>query len=117
MRFDQFREYCLKKPFATEEFPFDFSTLVFKVGGKIFALSDVDDFVSVNLKADPERSVELRERYQGVKPGYHMNKTHWNTVTVSSDVPDELFLRLIDHSYDLVYSSLPRKLRNELEVG
>lgn len=83
----------------------------------MFALADVDDFVSVNLKADPERSVELRERYQGVKHGYHMNKTHWNTVAVNSDVPDDLFLRLIDHSYDLVYSSLPRKLRNELEVG
>lgn len=83
----------------------------------MFALADVDDFTGVNLKAEPEYSTDLRERFQGITPGYHMNKTHWNTVAVNSDVPDDLFLRLIDHSYDLVYSSLPRKLRNELEVG
>lgn len=117
MHFEDFREYCLKKPFVTEGFPFDSSTLVFKVGGKMFALADVDDFRGVNLKADPERSADLRERYQGINPGYHMNKTHWNTVSVDSDVPNELVRELIDHSYDLIYSSLSRKLRDELKVG
>lgn len=83
----------------------------------MFALADVDNFEGVNLKADPERSIELRERYMGIKPGYHMNKQHWNTVAVNEDVPNTLFFELIDHSYDLVYASLPKKLRNELEVG
>lgn len=83
----------------------------------MFALADVDEFSGVNLKADPERSADLRERYHGVNPGYHMNKTHWNTVAVDGDVSDELILELIDHSYDLVYSSLSRKVRDELKVG
>lgn len=117
MHFEDLREYCLNKPFVTESFPFDSSTLVFKVAGKMFALADVENFTGVNLKADPEYSVDLRERYQGINPGYHMNKTHWNTVSADSDVPDDLFRKLIDHSYELVYSSLSRKLRNELEMG
>lgn len=83
----------------------------------MFALADVDNFTSVNLKADPEYSIDLRERYQGINPGYHMNKTHWNTISTDSDVPDDLFRQLIDHSYEQVYSSLSRKLRNELEMG
>ena len=117
MNFEDFRNYCLRKPFVTEGFPFDGSTLVFKVAGKMFALADVDNFQGVNLKADPERSIDLRERYMGITPGYHMNKQHWNTVSVNEDVPNTLFVELIDHSYDLVYASLPKKLRNELEMG
>jgi predicted DNA-binding protein (MmcQ/YjbR family) len=117
MTFEFYREYCLKKPFVSEGFPFDKSTHVLKVGGKMFALSDIDDFTGINLKADPERSIELRERYMGINPGWHMNKTHWNTVNTAEDVSDELLLELIDHSYQIVYHSLPKKVRNELEMG
>lgn len=117
MTVDFYREYCLRKPFVTEGFPFDASTHVFKVGGKMFALCDIDEFSSINLKADPEKSIELRERFMGIQPGYHMNKTHWNTVSVCDDVSDELILELIDHSYSLIYNSLPKKVRNELEMG
>ena len=117
LQFDEFRSYCLGKPFVTEGFPFDQKTLVFKVDGKMFALSDVDNFQSVNLKADPEQSIEFRERYIGVEPGYHMSKKHWNTVQVNSDVSRELFLQMVDASYLLVYNSLTKKRRNELEMG
>jgi predicted DNA-binding protein (MmcQ/YjbR family) len=117
MTVEFFREYCLRKPFVTEGFPFDASTLVFKVDGKMFALSDIDDFTGINLKADPEKSIELRERFMGIQPGWHMNKTHWNTVAIREDVPNELILELIDHSYSTVYNSLTKKRRNELEMG
>jgi predicted DNA-binding protein (MmcQ/YjbR family) len=117
MTFEFYREYCLRKPFVSEGFPFDASTHVLKVAGKMFALSDIDNFTGINLKADPEKSIELRERYMGIQPGYHMNKAHWNTVSVSEDVSDELILELIDHSYSLIYNSLPKKVRNELEMG
>lgn len=80
----------------------------------MFALCDIEDFQSVNLKCDPERAVELRERFEGITGGYHMNKKHWNTVAVLSDVPHELFLQLIDDSYSLVKSSLPKKEREKL---
>src|SRR5574343_473128 len=117
MTFEFYREYCLRKPFVTEGFPFDASTHVLKVGGKMFALSDIDNFTGINLKADPERSIDLRERYMGIQPGWHMNKTHWNTVSIKEDVSDELILELIDHSYSIIYNSLPKKVRNELEMG
>lgn len=117
MNFEDYREYCLRKPFVSEGFPFDKSTLVFKVAGKMFALTDVDVFESVNLKADPEQIIEQREQYMGVLPGYHMNKKHWNSVLVNSDVPDSVFYNMIDISYDLVFNSLPKKLRNELALG
>lgn len=109
-----FRDYCLNKKGASEHLPFDERTLVFKVGGKIFALCDIETFEGANLKCDPERCVELRERYEGVTGGYHMNKKHWNTVAVESDVPDSLFFQLIDHSYELVKLSLPKKDREKL---
>lgn len=83
----------------------------------MFALTNVDDFNRVNLKCDPERAIELRERYQGVTPGYHMSKVHWNSVEVDSDVPESLFLELIDHSYDLVVKSLPSALKKEIEAS
>ncbi|MEY3236702.1 MAG: hypothetical protein RI883_803 [Bacteroidota bacterium] len=117
MNFEDFREYCLGKPFVSEGFPFDKSTLVFKVGGKMFALADVDTFNSVNLKADPENAIEMRERYTAVQPGYHMSKKHWNTVVINSDLPQDLFYRMIDDSYTLVFQSLSKKLRDELALG
>ena len=115
MFLEELRTYCLAKPGVTEHFPFDNRTLVFKVMNKMFALCDVEDFASVNLKCDPERAIDLRERYDAVKPGYHMNKQHWNTVSINSDVPDNMLFELTDHSYDLIVASLPKKVRNELE--
>lgn len=117
MNIEDFRDYCLSKTGTSEHFPFDNRTLVFKVGGKMFALTDVDEFNSVNLKCDPERSIELRETYAGVKPGYHMSKIHWNTVSVYEDVPVSLIFDLIDHSYTLILASLPKKIKNELSLG
>ena len=117
MNFEDFREYCLRKPFVSEGFPFDKDTLVFKVDGKMFALADVDSFNSINLKADPERSIEMRERYNAVQPGYHMNKKHWNTILVNDYLPEDLFFQLIDESYSLVYLSLSKKRRDELTLG
>jgi len=117
MNIETYRDYCLSKPHVTESFPFDQKTLVFKVGNRMFALTNVDDFNQVNLKCDPERAIELRERYQGVTPGYHMSKVHWNSVEVNSDVPEPLFLELIDHSYDLVVKSLPAALKKEIEAS
>ncbi len=88
-----------------------------KVGGKMFALADVDNFTSINLKCDPGKAIELREQYAGISPGYHMNKKHWITVNVNEDVPDTLLQELISASYTLVYDSLPKKLKYELEMG
>lgn len=116
MNIEDFRYYCLSKAGTSEHFPFDNKTLVFKVGGKMFALADVDLFISINLKCNPEKSIELRESFNGIKPGYHMNKVHWNTVSVNEDVPVVLITELIDHSYSLVVESLPKKTRNELSI-
>ena len=110
----EFRDYCLSKPGVTEGFPFDGSTLVFKVGNKMFALTHVDTFVSVNLKCIPEYAVELREEYSSIKPGYHMNKKHWNTVLTDGSIPSTLFVELIDLSYDLVFQSLPKKVKEDI---
>lgn len=109
-----FRDHCLTKAGVTEETPFGPDTLVYKVHGKMFALADLGTFESANLKCDPERAIELRERYSGIVPGYHMNKQHWNTVSSAGDVPEALFVELIDHSYALVVASLPRRLRDLL---
>ena len=88
--------------------------MVFKVANKMFALTDVDLFTSVNLKCDPEWAVQLREEYDGsILPGYHMNKMHWNTVVMDGSVGDKLVKELIDHSYELVVNSLPKKVKEE----
>jgi len=116
MHIEAFRDYCIAKKGVTEEFPFDEETLVFKVMGKMFALAPLERIPSqVNLKCDPERAVQLREEYDGViMPGYHMSKVHWNTIHLEH-VPPRLLLELIDHSYDLVVSSLPKKKHSEWE--
>ncbi|PJJ60588.1 MmcQ/YjbR family DNA-binding protein [Hymenobacter chitinivorans] len=114
MNIEEFRDYCLLKAGVSEETPFGPETLVFKVGGKVFALTDIDTFGSINLKCDPERAVDLREQHDYVRPGYHMNKKHWNTVLVGTGVPAGQLRELIDHSYDLVRASLPKKQREEL---
>ena len=116
MNIESFRNYCLSKPGTTEEFPFDENTLVFKVMGKMFALCNVELFESINLKCDPDVAVELREKYDGaVLPGYHMHKKHWNTVRVDMGLPDVKIQHWINHSYELVVSKLPRKLKEELK--
>ncbi len=101
MDIEYFRNYCLAKKGVTEESPFGPETLVFKVAGKMFALTDIDSFESINLKCDPERAVELRENYTGITPGYHMNKQHWNTVDATGSIDDRLLKELIDHSYEV----------------
>jgi predicted DNA-binding protein (MmcQ/YjbR family) len=100
---------------ATEEcFPFDENTLVFKVAGKMFALTDIVDAFSINIKCDPEKALELREHYDCVQPGYHMNKKHWNTIIIDGTVSDALLKEWIDHSYDLIVRSLSKSQRNLL---
>lgn len=114
MNIEDFREFCLSKNFVTEDFPFDNVTLAFKVDGKLFALTNVDLFETVNLKCDPEYAIELREQYQDVTPGFHMNKKHWNTVKVNGDVDDTLFFKLVEHSYNCVVKGFSRRRKKEL---
>ena len=114
---ESFRDYCLRKKGVTESFPFDETTLVFKVGGKMFALASLDtpEF-RVNLKCDPDRALELREEYpDNILPGYHMSKTHWNTVIPAGKIGLDLFKELTDHSYELIVNSLTKKIREELD--
>ena len=108
------REHCISKKAVTEEFPFDNDTLVFKVAGKMFALTSLSSPVSVNLKCDPEKALEYRANYGAVKPGYHMSKIHWNTVSFNEDVDDKLLLQMVIDSYNLVVKSLPKKVRESL---
>lgn len=116
MNIVEFRDFCLTFDRVTEEFPFDENTLVFKVMGKMFALCDVDEFESINLKCNPEKAIQLREEYPGiVNPGYHMNKKHWNTVEMNNNLPDKLIKSWITDSYDLVVANLPKKDQKELK--
>jgi predicted DNA-binding protein (MmcQ/YjbR family) len=109
----EFREYCLSKLGAHEETPFGPDVLVFKVGGKMFALAPLDEVpTTVNLKCDPDLALDLRDRYEQVRPGYHMNKKHWNTVEIESGIPASELRRMIDHSYELVVKSLPQAVRH-----
>ncbi|MDA3892108.1 MAG: MmcQ/YjbR family DNA-binding protein [Salinivirgaceae bacterium] len=115
MNIEELREYCLSKKGVTESFPFDQVTLVFKVMNKMYALTSLDKELSINLKCDPEKAIELRERYSSVQPGYHMHKKHWNTVFVDGLISDTKIKEWIDHSYELVVKSLTKKLQAELE--
>ena len=115
MDLEEFREYCLAKGGATESTPFGETVLVFKVASKMFALAALDEIpATVNLKCDPDVALELRDRYEQVRPGYHMNKKHWNTVEISSGVPEAELPKMIDHSYGLVVQSLPEAARAKL---
>lgn len=115
MTLEEFRAHCATFPGFSEDLPFGPEVLAFRVGGRIFALMDVDTFESVNLKCDPERAIDLREQHPGITPGYHMNKRHWNTVRTDGSVPHRLLLELARHSYERVRASLPKKVREELE--
>jgi predicted DNA-binding protein (MmcQ/YjbR family) len=114
MNIETLRDYCLSRNGATESFPFGDDTLVFKVGGKIFALVNIDGDLSINLKCNPELAVDLRERYSCVIAGYHMNKLHWNTIFIDGSVPDQLIRDWVDHSYELILNSLPKKEKEKL---
>lgn len=114
MFIDELRDYCLAKPFAEESFPFDEDTLVFKLKGKMFALISLSSPDTVNLKCDPEYAAELRERYTEVRPGWHMNKTKWNTVSLVGDLSDLFIKELIDHSFSEVVKGLPKKVQKEV---
>ena len=118
MNIQQLYEFCLSKRGVTEHFPFDEDILVFKVGEKIFALTSLSNWEkgnpTINLKCNPERALELRAEYEAIVPGFHMNKIHWNTIEFNSDVSDKMMCELIDHSYDLVFKSLTKKLQQEI---
>lgn len=114
MNIEELRDHCLAKPGATEGFPFGEDTLVFKVGGKIFLITGLDQGDRFNVKCDPELAVELRERYTEVQPGYHMNKKMWNTVFMTGSLTHKQLLDMIDHSYDLIIKSLPKKTQAEI---
>ncbi|KPU44392.1 hypothetical protein OXPF_20110 [Oxobacter pfennigii] len=115
MDFEKLKIYCLSKKGAYEDFPFDSSTLTFRVSGKMFALTDIDKMpMYVNLKCDPYLSIFLREEHEGVTPGYHMNKKHWNTVILDGGIPDEKICWMIDMSYELVLKGLSKKDREVL---
>ncbi|MBD2755527.1 MmcQ/YjbR family DNA-binding protein [Spirosoma validum] len=115
MNTESLREYCIAKPGVTESFPFGGDALVFKVGGKMFALLATESQpTTINLKCDPERAVQLRDEHSAVAPGYHMNKTHWNTITVDGRVRTADLQEWIDHSYELVKKSLPKAVQAQL---
>jgi len=110
MNVEDIREYCLSKKAVTENFPFNETTLVFKVCNKIFALIDINNpEIKINLKCNPEYAVELREQYTEIVPGYHMNKRHWNTITCNGKISQQFLFKLIDHSYNLIVEKLPKK--------
>jgi len=114
-RLETLCEYMLAKPATSDGFPFGPEVMVFKVAGKIFAISPWEaNPISVSLKCDPDRAVELREQHEGIIPGYHLNKKHWNTVVMDDSVSMDLMHELIDHSYDLIVASLTKKQRESM---
>ena len=119
MNLENFYEYCLLKKGVTEHFPFDKDILVFKVGEKIFALTSLERWETgepaINLKCDSDRAVELRVQFDDITPGFHMSKVHWNTVKINEGVSDAMVKELTDHSYELVFKSLTKKLQNEIQ--
>ncbi len=125
MDYGEYRDYCLSKKGVTEDFPFDPATSCMRVMGKIFAITDIGDgvvageplgpFAFINMKCDPEKAAQLREEYDAIKPGWHMNKKNWNSVFMDGSLPESLVKELLDHSYALVANSLPRALKEELK--
>ena len=114
MNIELVREYCLSKKGVTEELPFNEDSPVYKVMGKIFLIANLNPPFSINVKCDPEKAVELRERYEAVTPGYHMNKLHWNTVEIERTIKNSLIEEWIDHSYELIVSKLKKSERDKI---
>jgi predicted DNA-binding protein (MmcQ/YjbR family) len=114
----ELRAWCLEQTGAVEEFPFGPEHSVFKVAGKMFALSALDrEPLSVSVKCEPELAVGLRDTYPAIRPGYHLNKRHWNTITLDGSLPDQLVRDLVEDSYDLIFSALPKRTRERLDPG
>jgi len=116
LNIEELRDFCLALPGATEGFPFGEDTLVFKVGGKMFLLIGLSETGSFNVKCEPELAIELRERHPEVKPGYHMNKRLWNTVSMVGSLSNKQLKEMIDHSYHLVVAGLPKKIQAEIKL-
>lgn len=116
MNLDSIVGFCTGLKGTTHDFPFDETTMAFRVQNKIYALMNVEKSTHINLKCDPEKAIELRERYPAIVPGFHMNKKHWNTVGLDADFDDSLVRELIRDSYELIVKSLPKKLQHELQV-
>ncbi|WP_299250618.1 MmcQ/YjbR family DNA-binding protein [uncultured Lacinutrix sp.] len=119
MNIEQVREYCLGKPHTEETFPFDQNTLVFKVAGKMFALAPLDKWeqglASLNLKADPDYSLELRAEYESIESGWHMSKKHWNSIYIyKGELQPKFIMALIDHSYNMVVKGMTKKMQVQL---
>lgn len=111
MNVEDFRNYCLSKNWVEESTPFGPDVLVFKVKGKMFALCDIEQFERINLKCNPEKAILLREQHPEVSPGYHMNKEHWNSINPKGSLLNSTIFEWVDHSYQLVLESLPKKNR------
>ncbi len=109
MNVEEFREYCLSKEWVEESTPFGPNVLVFKVKGKMFALCDIELFERINLKCDPDKAIELREHYEEVTAGYHMNKQHWNSIDPKGSLKNSQIFEWVDDSYHLILSSIPKK--------
>ena len=114
MDLETVRENCLNKKGVTESLPFDEDTPVYKVMGKIFLIANINPPVSINIKCDPEKAVELREHYSAVTPGYHMNKMHWNTILLENTIPNKFILQWIDDSYNLIVDGLKKTEKQKL---
>ena len=111
----ELQSWCVQQAGAIEDFPFGPETSVFKVAGKMFALSALDHTpLKVSVKCEPELAVALRDSYPAIRPGYHLNKRHWNTITLDGSLPDQLVRDLIEDSYDLVVSALPKRVQEQL---
>ncbi len=115
MNLEEIRDHCLAKPGVSEGLPFGEDTLVFKVGEKLFLLASISSGTQFNVKCDPELAIELREHHPEVQPGYHMNKKHWNTVHTNGSLSRRQLIDMIDHSYDLVFKSLPKQLQEQIK--
>ena len=116
MNIEALREYCLSLPQVTEDFPFDETTLVFRIGGKIFAMLDLERTEWFVLKCNPDYAIELRDRHPEIAPAWHMNKKHWNQLNIFGLLPDALVHSLIRHSYNEVVKKMPRKLKDEAGI-
>lgn len=114
MNIETYRNFCLQQKGVTESFPFDDKTLVFKLMGKIFTLASLEPFESLNVKCEPQKAIQLRGQYPSVLPGYHMNKTHWNTILIGRELTNHQIFQFIKESYQLIFKKLPRKTQEEL---
>jgi len=115
LNLEEIRDHCLAKPGVSEDLPFGEDTLVFKVGEKLFLLASISAGTQFNVKCDPELAIELREHHPEVQPGYHMNKKHWNTVHTNGSLSRRQLIDMIDHSYDLVFKSLPKQVQGQIK--